>query len=88
MKIKILLEIRSKLVELADEKYRDGAQRYFKEAVKVYGVKNNIVSRIARQYFNQIKDLPKEDIFNLCEELLKSNYSEDAYIAFEWSYQV
>lgn len=69
-----------------DDKYRDGAQRYFKEAVHVYGVRTNIVSQIARQYFNEIKNLPREEIFNLCEKLLKSNYSEEAYIAFEWSY--
>ena len=86
MKVKILSEIRATLTKQVDEKYRDGAQRYFKEAVKVYGVRNNIVGRIARQYFSEIKNLPKEEIFNLCAELLKSNYNEDAYIAFEWSY--
>jgi 3-methyladenine DNA glycosylase AlkD len=82
----IISQIREELKRNIDEKTRDGAQHYFKEAVKVYGVKTYLVSDIARKYFYLINTLPKQDIFKLCDELLKSDYSEEAYIAFEWSY--
>ncbi len=86
MNTNIISEIRDELTRNIDEKTRDGTRRYFKEAVKVYGVKTYLVSEIARKYYYQIRQLSKADIFNLCEELLKSDYSEEAYIAFEWSY--
>jgi 3-methyladenine DNA glycosylase AlkD len=86
MNTEIILKIREELIRQIDEKTRDGAQHYFKEAVKVYGVKTYLVSKVARQYYGNIKTLPKKDIFDLCEELQKSNYSEEAYIAYEWAY--
>lgn len=88
MNREIIQKIRGRLIGNVDEKTRDGAQHYFKEAVKVYGVKTNIVSLIARQYYTEINTLSKKDIYNLCEELLKSDYSEEAYIACEWSYNL
>ncbi|OPX86493.1 MAG: DNA alkylation repair enzyme [Pelotomaculum sp. PtaB.Bin104] len=81
----IILLIRKELEHNADEKTKNTAQRFFKEKVTVYGVKTSIVSKIAKKYFDQIKHLDKKEIFYLCEQLLQSNYSEDAYIAFDWA---
>lgn len=44
--------------------------------------------KLAKKYFEEIKQEDKKDIFSLCEELLKSDYCEEAFIAFQWAYQL
>jgi 3-methyladenine DNA glycosylase AlkD len=83
---KIIREIRADLKASADEKTRSSAQRFFKEDVRLYGVKTAMVKRIARARFSEIKDEGKEKIFSLCEELFKSGCLEESFIACDWSY--
>jgi 3-methyladenine DNA glycosylase AlkD len=82
----IIGEIRSDLSASADEKTRSSAQRFFKEEVRLYGVKAVIIRKMARTRFSEIKDMGKDEIFSLCEELFKSGYMEEAFIACHWSY--
>ena len=82
----VLTRVRQELIEGIDEKTREGAGRFFKEEVKFHGVKSNLVRRIATKYFREIKGRDKEEIFALCEDLLRSDYGEEAFIAFEWAY--
>lgn len=84
----IILRIKEDLVQNVDEKTKNNSQRFFKEEVKCYGVKSSVVGKLAKDYFKEIKQQDKKDIFSLCEELLKSDYCEDAYIAFQWAYQL
>jgi 3-methyladenine DNA glycosylase AlkD len=84
----ILNQIRQELTQAIDEKTRNTYQRYFKEGVVAYGVKTSLVSKIAAKYYAQVKLSGKKEIFRLCEELWKSNYNEETYIACEWSYRV
>lgn len=86
MEPEILTALREELVRNIDETTRDSAKRFFKEEVKFYGVKTAIVRGIAKKYFRDIKDKEKVEIFSLCENLLQSDYSEEAFIAFEWAY--
>jgi 3-methyladenine DNA glycosylase AlkD len=86
LKTDIVTAIRKELVQNVDEKTRDGAQRFFKEDVKFYGVKSAVVRNIAKKYFRNIKSSKKQEIFSLCEKLLESDYGEEAFIAFEWAY--
>ncbi len=86
MKGNILSDIRRDLESSIDEKTKNGYQSFFKEEVKVYGVKTQIVTKIAKKYFDKIKEKDKKEIFSLCEELLESDYCEEAFIAFEWAY--
>jgi 3-methyladenine DNA glycosylase AlkD len=81
----ILSTIRQELKQQADEKTLASAQHYFKEKVIFYGVKTAAVGKIARQFFLEIKTLGKKEIFRLCEELFKSGYMEESFIACEWS---
>lgn len=80
--------VRHQLVENADEKTKVGARRFFKEDIKVYGVKSAIVGNISIQAFKLIKDLPKSEIFALCEKLWKSGMMEESFIACNWSHAV
>jgi 3-methyladenine DNA glycosylase AlkD len=84
----ILKNIRAELVQSVDEKTRTNGQRYFKEKIVLYGVKTADVNKIAKKYFKQIKLIGKERVFGLCEELFKSDYCEEAFIAAGWSYLI
>jgi len=88
METEIISAIRAELLQQADEKARSSAQTFFKESAKFYGVKSAVVSRIAAEYYRQIKHYDKQVVFTLCEALLQSDYSEEAFIAFEWSYRL
>ncbi len=85
---KILSQVRSQLKQNATEKSKNSFARFFKEKVIYYGVTLPTVDEIAKTNFEEIKSNSKEDIFNLCEELLKSNYCEEAWLAANWSYWV
>jgi 3-methyladenine DNA glycosylase AlkD len=80
--------IKKELKEKSDEKLKISGQRFFKEKIKLYGIKTADVTEIAKKYFNEIKDLEKEKIFDLCEELWKSGYLEESFIACHWSYSL
>jgi 3-methyladenine DNA glycosylase AlkD len=80
----ILAQIRADLLDSSDETTRQSAQRYFKEQAKFYGVKTETVGKIAKKHWSQVKTLDKKAIFNLCEELLRSDFTEEAFIVAFW----
>lgn len=63
-------------------------QRFFREEVKYHGVKMGVVGKIASRYYREIKHLEKAEIFSLCEELLKTDFGEEAAIAFKWAFSL
>ncbi len=71
-----------------DDKYRRGAEAYFKEGIVLHGVRANVVRRVAADFFKKIKKENKQAIFSLCEELLRSKYSEEKTIAFALAYRL
>ena len=84
----IIKKIREQLKQNADEKTKASGQTFFKEKIKLYGVKTAVVGRIGRENFKTVKDKPKAEIFKLCEELWRSGYLEESFIACNWSYFV
>lgn len=88
MEPNIVTRIREDLVLSVDEKTKANGSRFFKEEVRYYGVKSAFVGKIAQNYFNEIKSEDKKEIFALCEELFRSDYCEEAYIAAEWAYRM
>jgi 3-methyladenine DNA glycosylase AlkD len=81
-----LNEIRTALKDCVDEKILKSEKKYFKEEVKVYGVSVSTVSKMGIHFWESIKDSPKQDIYDLCEALWQSGYSEEAYLACHFSY--
>ncbi len=81
----ILTSLRSQLQRHADPAWKAGAERYFKEPVKFYGLSNSAARKIGSDYFKQLKGNTKEEIFALCEELMKSGLMEETIIACNWS---
>lgn len=84
----IIETVQQALIENIDEKTRDNAQNFFKEKILYHGVKVPLVNKISKELFTSIKELPKNEIFSLCEALWKSGYSEESYIACNWSYYI
>lgn len=84
----ILAKIRQALIENVDEKYKANGQTFFKEEVKFYGVSVAFINKISKEIFKEIKGKPKADIFALCEELWKSGYNEEAWMACNFSYGI
>jgi 3-methyladenine DNA glycosylase AlkD len=82
----IVAAMRKELKLLTDKKTIGQYKRFFKEEVKFYGVKTGLVEKMAGIYFKEVKPLGKQEAFRLCEELLKSGYSEESFIACDWAY--
>jgi 3-methyladenine DNA glycosylase AlkD len=80
----ILAQIRADLKSATDFKSQQSFQRFFKEQVKYYGVKTGVVGKIAKKYWVNVKNLSKRDIFELCEELYRSDYTEEAFVVAFW----
>jgi len=84
MRSKLFLDIKKELKANIDLDYKIGATNFFKEKIHVYGVRTPIIRKISAKYFQKVKELDKKEIFELCEELLKSGYGEYRIIAFDW----
>jgi len=82
----VIGKIRQELKRNADEKVKNSGKHFFKEEVKLYGVKTALGIRIGKDSFQKIKDRKKSEIFELCEELWQSGYMEESFIACNWSY--
>lgn len=83
-----LIEIRQTLRDNIQEDTLNSKKRFFKEDVKLLGLSVAEVTKISKHFYQTLKDSPKEDIFALCEELWKSGYSEEAYMACHFSYYI
>lgn len=83
----IIDSVRESLIDNIDPKALASSNRFFKEgeAAKVHGVKMTNVGKIAKESFRQIKELSKQEIFNLCEELWRSGYLEESVVACIWA---
>lgn len=84
---KITQQIKAELKANIDHNPKND-QKFHKNPIKSYGVKTGKVRKIAKKYFSEIKSFKKEKIFNLCEKLLKSNYTEESTVAFSWVYEL
>ncbi len=82
----IINKIRLELKQKSDVTIQKSSLNFFKEAINVYGIKTQDVSKIGKAYYNEIKDKNKAEIFVLCEELWQSGYMEESFIACNWSY--
>jgi len=84
----IVKAVINEIIENSDEKTRISGERFFKEDVKIHGIKAAVTERIGKEYFRKIKNKSKEEIFGLCEELWQTGYMEEAGIACNWSYYI
>jgi len=78
------IKIRDTLRKNIDEKTQNNFHRFFKEEVQCHGVKTAIVRKIATHFWREVKNLEKWDVFDLCEQLLSSDYCEEAFVVNFW----
>jgi 3-methyladenine DNA glycosylase AlkD len=86
----IIGTIRKRLKAEGCETIKESTQRFFKEPnkVKVYGLKSADAHKIAKAFFAEVKNLPKDELFDLCETLWQSGYLEESGIACEWASRI
>ncbi|MFZ5376193.1 MAG: DNA alkylation repair protein [Patescibacteria group bacterium] len=84
----IVTQLRKQLKANADPQTKTSGQRFFKEKVNIYGVKTAMVMKLGRSFDKEIVSLKKSEVFDLCEELWKSGYMEESFIACHWSYLI
>jgi len=80
----IIGSIRAELKASTDENTQASMHHFFKEKVNAYGVKTPLVNKIAQKYWREVKKLSKIRIFALCEELLSSDFMEEAFVVSNW----
>ena len=76
--------IRRTLKELATEETRTVTRRFFKEPIKLHGVKAPVVKKVAAEHFASLKGTPKAEVFALCDTLWASGMLEEIGVACEW----
>lgn len=84
----LIEKIRAELVARADEKTRKSGERFFREEIKLYGIKAAEVTLIAKNFFKLLPEKDKDHVFPLCDELWRSEFIEECFIACNWSYNV
>ena len=65
----IINKVRRELKQNSDVKTLKSNRRFFKEEIRLYGVKTPVVIKIGKKYLKEIKDKKKTCVFDLCEEL-------------------
>jgi len=88
MSINIVITISKALINSSDEKTRSSSQRFFKDPIQCHGVKTAVIEKIAKDFFKQVKDKPKAEIFDLCEQLWQTRSLEESGIACMWSFNL
>jgi 3-methyladenine DNA glycosylase AlkD len=84
----IIHKLREELLANSDEQLQISNQHFFKEPIRCYGIKSATVINIGKEHFKAIKEAPKNEIFELCDELWQSGIIEESYVACNWSYYV
>lgn len=82
----IIKNLREELIRNAEEKIKLSGERFFKEDVRLYGLKSAMVTKIGREHYKLLKEKSKERVFLLCEELWRSGIMEESFIACNWSF--
>lgn len=85
---KVIEDIRKDLIRNADEKTKKSGETFFKEEIRMYGVKSVLTSSISKEHFKKLPDRSKPVIFGYCDELWSSGYMEESFIACNWSYNI
>jgi 3-methyladenine DNA glycosylase AlkD len=80
----LLSRLRADLAASADEANRLKYTRFFKEPVVYYGVSREEMQRIQRAYWPEVQALRRPEAYRLFEDLLASDYSEEAFLVAAW----
>lgn len=74
-------EVRERLQAIAEPEYRAGAQRYFKEGVRLYGVRTPAVKRIAAEVYRAGKNWTPQERNRFCAAMWRGGSLEEGVVA-------
>ena len=80
----LISQIKGELINNIDPEYCEGERRFFKGAIKNFGVRLPNRRKIAAKFWPEVKKLNKADLFKLAEKMFKSGYNELTTIAGSW----
>ena len=80
----LISQIKGELINNIDPEYCEGERRFFKGAIKNFGVRLPERRKIAAKFWPEVKKLNKADLFKLAEKMFKSGYNELTTIAGSW----
>jgi 3-methyladenine DNA glycosylase AlkD len=72
---------RARLAALADPAVRDGMQRYFKGAVRAYGVSAPKVRKLSQEIYRNVKPWPAAQRNRFCTDLFRGGLMEEGALA-------
>lgn len=80
--------IKQALKQNSDPHTAATGKNFFKEKVKIYGVKTAIVTKISKGFDKDILAMDKKNVFALSEMLWQSGYLEESFIACHFAYLI
>lgn len=80
----LLVRLKKELKTYQNVEGQRSTQRFFKESVNTYGMKSKDIGKVSKKYFENIKNLPKEEMIKICEKLFKSDMYEEFMVGADW----
>jgi 3-methyladenine DNA glycosylase AlkD len=77
----LLTEVRSRMAAHVDPVYRQGATKFFREPIDLWGVRAPEVKRIARAAYHEVKGWPSAQRDKFATELWESGKLDEANVA-------
>ena len=77
----ITAEITDDILKHSNPEFRKVQARFFKEEIPIRGTRSEDVKKITQKHWKNIKNLGKEEIIAICEELYKTGYLEESLAA-------
>ena len=85
---RIIEELRTDLQKYSDTEHKKTGERFFREEVRIYGVRGPVMHKLTASHFKNMPDHGKDTVFGICEKLFESGMMEEAIIASLWSDKV
>ena len=80
----LISQIKGELINNIDPEYCEGERRFFKGAIKNFGVRLPNRRKIAAKFWPEVKKFNKADLFKLAEKMFNEGYNELTTIADSW----
>lgn len=82
----IVKQVVKELRQAGSSEEREKGKRFFKEKVRLLGVRVPTVKKIAAAKYTLLENESKATVFSLCEELWRAGHVEETWVACEWAY--
>ncbi len=82
----IIKTIKAEIAKVDKPENRLDYSRFFKLPPKErFGIKTAMLRKISNACFKEVKSMPKDEVLDVCDELLSSGMRYGRFFAFEWA---